>query len=147
MTVNPAILDVCGIAEPTTGLEAKFSLRGTQALLVRGADTAAIATFTDGPINQHDVQSFIPSVVIETDEALHTMQTNVAVRTASDLFEASADISRPAADLDEQGTKLRAKFDALAAPVLGAAGAAKLGDRLTDIAGVGDVGDLLTMAR
>ena len=32
LTVNPSILDMCGIPEPVTGLEAKFSLRGTQAL-------------------------------------------------------------------------------------------------------------------
>lgn len=52
MTVNPSILDVCGIPDPTNGLEAKFSLRGTQALLVQGLDTAAVASFEDGPINR-----------------------------------------------------------------------------------------------
>ena len=32
ITVNPALLDVCAIPEPTTGLEAKFSLKGVAAL-------------------------------------------------------------------------------------------------------------------
>ncbi len=147
MTVNPSILDVCGIADPTTGLEAKFSLRGTQALLVCGADTAAIATFEDGPIKRDDVQSFIPNVVIETDETLHVMETKVAVRAASGVVTAAADVSRPATDLNEQSAKLRAKFDALATPVLGEAGASRLGDRLCCIAEVDDVGDLLAMTR
>lgn len=147
LTVNPAILDVCGIAEPTTGLQAKFSLRGTQALVVHGADTAAVSTFEDDPINQDDVQSFIPRVVIETDEALHTMETKVAVRTAGGLVTAARDVSRPAADLVAQGAKLRAKFDALAAPVLGAQGAATLGDRLARLGEVDDIGDLLALAR
>ena len=146
MTVNPAILDVCGIADPVTGLEAKFSLRGTQALLVRGVDTAAIASFSDEPINRADVQSFIPNVVIETDEALHTMATKVKVRTDSGLVEAASDISRPATDLDAQGAQLRAKFDALAAPVLGNSGARELGDRLATFDGADDVRALLAMA-
>jgi 2-methylcitrate dehydratase PrpD len=147
MTVNPSILDVCGIPEPSTGLEAKFSLRGTQALLVHGIDTAAVETFEDGPINRDDVQSFISNVTVETDTSLHTMETKVAVQTATGALEASADVSRPESDLELQGAKLRAKFDALAGPILGPSGAAQLGDRLGDVSGFSDIGDLLAMAR
>ncbi|MEM7287973.1 MAG: MmgE/PrpD family protein [Actinomycetota bacterium] len=147
MTVNPAILDVCGIPEPSTGLEAKFSLRGTQSLLVHGIDTAAVASFEDGPINREDVQSFISRVTVEIDDSLHTMQTRVAVQTGSGVIEAAADVSRPASDLRSQGDKLRAKFDALATPVLGADRTAHLGDRLADVCGFADVSELLALAR
>lgn len=147
MTVNPSILDVCGIPEPSTGLEAKFSLRGTQSLLVHGVDTAAVETFEDGPINRDDVQSFISRVNVETDPSLHTMETKVAVHTASGTIEAAADVSRPAADLVAQGAKLRAKFDALAGPILGSARAAALGDHLANVPGFDDVADLLAMTR
>lgn len=146
MTVNPSILDVCGIREPKTGLEAKFSLRGTQSLLVHGVDTAAVETFEDGPINRDDVQAFISSVVVETDDSLHSMATNVAVKTATGVLEASADVSRPASDFDAQGAKLRAKFDALVDPVLGT-GAGALGDTLTELHAVADIGEVLTLAR
>lgn len=146
MTVNPAILDVCGIPEPTTGLEAKFSLRGTQALLVHGIDTAAVETFEDGPINRDDVQAFISSVVVETDDSLHSMATRVAVTTSSGVLEASADVSRPASDFAAQGAKLRAKFDALVEPVLGA-DSARLADTLTELHGVADIGEVLSLTR
>ncbi len=89
MTVNPSILDVCGIPDPVDGLQAKFSLRGTQALLAHGVDTAAVDSYTDGPIQRADVQAFIPKVVVETDESLTTMQTNVAVLASGRVHEAS----------------------------------------------------------
>lgn len=146
MTVNPSILDVCGIREPRTGLEAKFSLKGTQSLLVHGVDTAAIAAFEDGPINRGDVQAFLRSVVVETDESLHTMATHVSVVTSDGAVEATADVSRPASDLVGQGAKLRAKFDALVEPILGA-GAARLAETLAELHRADDMGEVLSQAR
>ncbi|MEM9035389.1 MAG: MmgE/PrpD family protein [Actinomycetota bacterium] len=147
MTVNPGILDVCGIPNPATGLEAKFSLRGTQALVVHGVDTAAVASFEDGPINRSDVQEFIPKVIVETDPALASMQTRVVVRTSRGEHAAAADVSRPADDLSLQGTRLRAKFDALASPVVGGDAASKLADRLLDLRSERDVRDLVAALR
>lgn len=133
MTVNPSILDVCGIPEPTTGLEAKFSLTGTQALLVNGVDTAAVESYTDEPINRPDVQAFIPKVSIATDDSLISMATTVSVRTSEGEHRADADVSRPNSDLSAQGAALRSKFTALAGPVLGIDDAATLVDQLERI--------------
>ncbi|MCP3937922.1 MAG: MmgE/PrpD family protein [Actinomycetia bacterium] len=140
--VNPAILDVCGIADPRTGLEAKFSLRGTQALLVHGVDTAGVAGFEDGPINRPDIQTFIDRVVVETDDALTNMQTRVEVSTASGLHLGASDVGRPNTDLVAQGIRLRSKFEALVGPVLGVEAARSLGDvfsRLDELASVDEV--------
>lgn len=147
MTVNPSILDVCGIAEPTTGLEAKFSLRGTQALVVHGVDTAAVASFDDAPIRRPEVQDFLTKVTVETDASLHTMATNVAVSTSAGTHEASANVSRPATDLAEQGDNLRRKFDALATPVIGAGASEALGDLVATMSSVADVREVLDAAR
>lgn len=133
MTVNPGILDVCGIPKPSTGLEAKFSLTGTQALLVNGVDTAAVESYTDEPINRPDVQAFIPKVSIETDPALISMETRVTVTTPSGRHTAEANVSRPNEDLAVQGAALRSKFTALAGPVMGADDAAALADQLERI--------------
>ena len=146
LTVAPSILDVCGIPEPTTGLEAKFSLRGTQALLLRGHDTAAVETFGDGPVNQPDVQAAIDRVTIATDADLTNMRTIATIETASGSHEVDVDVSRPATDLNAQGAKLRAKFDALAGPVL-AGGAAALADALGELDAVESVADLMELAR
>jgi len=147
MTVNPSILDVCGIPDPRTGLEAKFSLRGTQALLAHGVDTAAVSSFEDGPINRADVQAFIPKVTIETDASLHTMATRVEVRGSSGSRRANHDVSRPSSDLGAQGVRLRSKFDALARPIVGRDSASLLGDSIEALATLADVRDLLALTR
>ena len=148
LTVNPAILDVCGIPEPTTGLEAKFSLRGTQALIVNDVDTAAISTFADGPIRRPEVQSTIGRVTVETDASLHTMQTRAVLdlRDGS-RREATSDVSRPNEDLAAQGAALGAKFMALAGPVIGDDRADTLRTELEGIASVSDATQLMEMAR
>lgn len=148
LTVNPAILDVCGIPEPATGLEAKFSLRGTQALIVNDIDTAAISTFTDGPISRPEVQATIDRVTIETDASLHTMQTQAVIDLADGTRrQAIGDVSRPNEDLAAQGAALSAKFMALAAPVIGAAEADALRTALEAIGDCPDVATLMEMAR
>lgn len=148
LTVHPAILDVCGIPEPTTGLEAKFSLRGTQALIVNDIDTAAIATFTDGPISRPEVQATIERVTVETDTSLHSMQTRSVIDLADGTrLEATGDVSRPNEDLAAQGAALSAKFMALAAPVIGDDGADALRNALEDIGACADVTTLLEMTR
>ncbi|MXZ95161.1 MAG: MmgE/PrpD family protein [Acidimicrobiaceae bacterium] len=147
LIVNPSILDMCGIPEPVTGLEAKFSLRGTQALLVAGADTTAAATFDDGPINRPDVQAILRKVVIETDDTLGDLATRVEVLTPGGVHRAAGDVSRPAYDIGAQGELLRTKFNALAVPVLGETAATALAERLSDLIAVAEVGDLLALSR
>src|SRR5262245_27643336 len=45
--VDRGCAGVCNIAEPRTGLEAKFSLRFTMALALAGADTSKLSVFSD----------------------------------------------------------------------------------------------------
>ena len=146
VTVNPSIMDMCGIPEPATGLEAKFSLRGTQALLLAGADTTAPSSFEDGPINRPDVRALMEKVAIETDDTLGDLATRVEVLTPGGVHHAGGDVSRPATNIRVQGQQLRAKFDALATPILGGTGATVLAERLTDLTAVPDIGDLLALA-
>ena len=145
LTVQPSILDVCGIPEPVTGLEAKFSLRGTQVLLLEGVDTAAVETFADGPINRPSVQAAMTKVVIETDASLASMVTRVDVESGSGHHQASVDVSRPSDDLDDQGLKLRRKFHALKRPILGDEAAERLADRLADL-GLESITEVLAAA-
>ncbi len=53
--VNRGHFDVCNIAEPASGLEAKFSLRFTVALALAGEDTASIRLFTDALTRRKDL--------------------------------------------------------------------------------------------
>ena len=120
LTVNPDILNVCGIAEPSSGLEGKFSLRANAALTWLGEDTGDPATYTDATICRADVQALLRRVVVETDTELSTMQTRVSCTDrANNHLEEFTDVGVPSRDLEEQGQRLRAKFDRLSRHVVG----------------------------
>ena len=120
VTVHPSLLDVCAIPRPSTGLEAKFSLTGTTALAILGFDTASPATFVDSIVQQPVLQEMIGRVAVETDPSLRSTQTVVELEDKfQNAFRAEFDSGVPATDLEQQGRKLAAKFDAIALPVLG----------------------------
>ncbi|MCY4041727.1 MAG: MmgE/PrpD family protein [Gammaproteobacteria bacterium] len=120
LSVNPSILDICGICEPKTGLEGKFSLRANAALAWLGHDTSNPETYADEVICRDDVQATLAKVRVSTDESLTQMQTRVHCATdGNDVQEAYCDTSVPCRDLSLQGARLEAKFDALSAPLAG----------------------------
>ncbi len=133
ITVHPGLLDVCGIPNPKTGLEGKFSLRGTASLALNGIDTANPATFVDDVISDAAVQALIPKVTVETDDSLTSFQSKVVwVDTAQNAHEAFNDLSLPVTDYDAQGRKLETKFTSLCG-FAGLDGARELG-RISNLA-------------
>ena len=118
--VHPSLLNVCGIENPTTGLEAKFSLRANAALTVMGYDTTDPATYSDINIQNKQVQSILQKVTVNTDINVKNTQSKVVFLSkdgkALDQF---YDTGIPATDLDDQQKKLEAKFKHLVAPKLG----------------------------
>ena len=116
ITVNPLLLDICGVPEPSTGLEGKFSLRGTASLALNGIDTANPETFVDGVLNSHAVQRLIEKISVETDETLTQFQSRVAwVDAGQHAHETFNDLSEPVSDYVLQGDKLQRKFASLCA--------------------------------
>ncbi len=114
ITVNPMLLDICGVAEPKTGLEGKFSLRGTASLALNDIDTANPETYVDDVIGSEPVQSLIEKVTVETDDSLTSFQSKVVwVDANQEAHEAFNDLSTPVTDYNEQGRKLEAKFASL----------------------------------
>ena len=111
ITVNPALLDVCGIPDPKTGLEGKFSLRGTASLALNGIDTANPETFVDKVIGSVEVQKLIEKIGVETDTELSNFQSKIVwIDDQQRAQEAFKDLSEPVSDYDEQGKKLEQKF-------------------------------------
>jgi 2-methylcitrate dehydratase PrpD len=118
--VPPSSLDVCNIETPTTGLEAKFSLRATVALGLLGADTSRLETFTDDRMRSADLIAMRDRVTVAATPGTPPTATPVRVRTLDGReLRAVCDVGEPAADLAEQGRRLEAKFVALASPVIG----------------------------
>ncbi len=111
ITVHPGLLDICGIPDPKTGLEGKFSLRGTASLALQEFDTSNPATFVDEVVGDERVQGLIPKIAVETDTSLTHFQSRVEwVDSAQASHETFNDLSEPVTDLDEQGEKLNRKF-------------------------------------
>jgi 2-methylcitrate dehydratase PrpD len=118
--VAPGSLDVCAIPAPQSGLEGKFSLRATTALALLGDDTASLATYSDRRMADPDLIAMRDRVTIVADQQLAATRSVVIVTTDNGRrLMAEDDTGRPADDLDQQQTRLAAKFLTLATPVVG----------------------------
>jgi 2-methylcitrate dehydratase PrpD len=140
-------IGVCDIAEPSTGLEGKFSLRATVAMALLGDDTSDPAVFTDERMGHADLVSMRDRVAFATVRGRPPTQATVVVRTSDGTREASADVGVPATDLGAQWRALSAKFSALATPVVGHDGASRLHAAIEGIEGQSSVADVLGMVR
>jgi 2-methylcitrate dehydratase PrpD len=147
VTVAPALLGVCNIQEPKTGLEGKFSLRATTALALLGRDTAELATYDDATMRDPVLVGLRDRIRVVTDPSLATTRAKVDVAAAGSRFSADADTGAPAADLLVQRARLREKFDALATPVLGASRAAELAESALQLDELTAAGRLLDLGR
>lgn len=119
---------VCNIREPSTGLEAKFSLRHTVAMALTGADTAALASFSDEATADPGLRRMRERVHVELHaECASLTQAEVVVETADGaVLRRRHDSSQPATDLSLQRRRLEQKFRAMVTPVLGAEGCSAL---------------------
>jgi len=138
---------VCNIPAPTDGLEAKFSLRQTVAMALSGVDTASLGAY---------------SAATATDPALIALRERVNFDFREDYPEAGAEIEValkdgrkvkadfdagiPMADIAAQGRRLAEKFDALAAPVVGAARARELREAIAGFDALADVAVIAKLA-
>jgi 2-methylcitrate dehydratase PrpD len=140
--------DICNIAEPTTGDEAKFSFRLAVALGMLGADTAdptlySAETAADpGYVAMRDRVrvEFVPEFTNNACELIAELADGSRVAT-------SYDSGTPLGDTPRQRTLITAKFDSLAGPVIGADKAARLRDGLLALEHADNVADLLALAR
>jgi 2-methylcitrate dehydratase PrpD len=132
--VPPGHLDVCGISEPHSGLEGKFSLRATVAMALLGDDTADPGAFTDDRITSSELVGLRDRIeVVPTSEMFGTQTTvEIRKRDGTDLAD-TADVGTPATDLERQWERLTQKFVRLAAPVLGEDRAWSLHDRVRSL--------------
>jgi 2-methylcitrate dehydratase PrpD len=145
--VAPPLLDVCHIEKPTTGLEGKFSLRATTALSLLGEDTTDLATYSDAKMADPRLVALRDRVCVVPTQGIGPMQSRVRIEMNGQHGEAEADTGMPASDLDVQGDRLRRKFLALAAPVLGEGRAEELADAASSAQRIDSIAELLRLAR
>ncbi|GGB40615.1 hypothetical protein GCM10011505_22630 [Tistrella bauzanensis] len=141
--VDPGHLRVCNIPEPRTGLEIKFSLRMTTALALAGEDTSRDALYSDATAARPDLVALRDMVTVEPREASSATLSEVEITLADGTVRRAAfDVGVPAPDLDRQWQRLSAKFLGLAGPVLGAAGAQAVLERVRGLDAGSDLADL-----
>ncbi len=144
--VNPALLGVCNIEEPTTGLEGKFSLRATTAMSFLGKDTGDPALFCDDAMSEPELVALRDRVHVKPTDGLGATQARVAVAGDSGPAVAEVDTGVPATDLADQARRLRAKFLVLASPRLGAGHAETLADAALAVDGGDALRDVLRLS-
>jgi 2-methylcitrate dehydratase PrpD len=112
---------MCGIPEPRTGLEGKFSIRYTTALALADRPTGP-TSFTDEAVNDAFIAALRDRVtVVPTSEIPIAGSTHVTVRLKRGTTYSIAEDFRHGSDseLSQQWQELVRKFTSLAAPVVG----------------------------
>jgi 2-methylcitrate dehydratase PrpD len=145
--VNPGHFDVCNIAEPHTGLQAKFSLRFTAAMALAGVDTSSIEIFTDELTRDPDLVAFRDKIQIVAHEQPNPDSiVTVATRTG-EQFSDAVNVAIPMRDLDAQWDKLEQKFHAVADHVVGRARADELVGCIKVLEQHDDLGEFFNLLR
>lgn len=144
--VNRGHFDVCNIAEPQTGLEAKFSLRFTAAMALAGEDTASIDLFSDALTRRPDLVALRDRVRVVAHEQPRPESVVCIITSSGARHESEANVAIPATDLDAQWQRLAEKFHTLAAPLVGPACADGIEDACRRLEELPDLGGLVGAA-
>jgi len=143
LRLDAAADKVCNIPNPTSGLEAKFSLRQTVAMALTGVNTASLESYSAEITQDPRIKALRDKLDIDfrTDwpHALAEMAIQLDDGTT---LEARHDSGVPWADVAKQRQAIETKFDGLVTPVLGSAAAKRLPDAIDRIDTLADVGDL-----
>jgi 2-methylcitrate dehydratase PrpD len=140
-------MGMCAIPEPRTGLEVKFSLRHTAAFALAGVDSSAPSSFTDTAAADPELVALRDRITVVPDGTPGRPTVVEVALVDRRRLSAAHDVSVPEADLAVQGRRLKAKFQALTSPLLGAVGARTLADSVAGLGEGSDVGFVLAHSR
>lgn len=138
-------LSVCNIDAPTSALEGKFSLRFTAALALVTGDVSE-AAFTEAAVADPEIDAARRRVEVEAVPAMenHTSESVIELRDGT-THRLLVDMEAPArseVDIENQGSRLAAKFDTIVTPVVGSATTKELLAVLGELEAVSSVRDL-----
>jgi len=121
---------ICNIPSPTTGLQAKFSLRAASAFALLDMDTSRLDTWDR--VTEDAVQATLERVRVELVPDMGLSESVVALHLADGRsFERAASVGSPMADKTEQSRRVDRKFLALVSPRIGYDRSLRILDRLT----------------
>lgn len=145
--VQAGHLKICGIAEPRTGLEIKFSLRMMAAMVLAGVDTSNDANYSDELASRRDLVELRDRVTVCPDWQGDGPAAGVVLTLKSgQQFSIDYDVGIPLRDLDRQWILLETKFRSLVTPRLGSNRAEQLVEACRHVEELIRIGDLLELA-
>jgi len=137
---------ICNIQLPTTGLEAKFSLRATAAFAVLAIDTADLKTWDR--VNDADVVAVRDKVQVSLIPGMTLSESNVTIKlTDGRELRNYHDCGVPVMDKFAQTEKLLRKFTAITSPVIGISQSKKILDMLKNFDRQNNLHALMTLCR
>ncbi len=147
LTLDRSCDRVCNIPAPSDGLESKFSLRQTVAMALAGIDTAGLDSYSAATASDPPLVALREKIALDFRDDWPQAAAEIEVALADgSVLRAGHDAGIPSADIAAQGERLAAKFDALAAPVLGAARGRELRAAIAAMEGLADAGTLARLA-
>ncbi|MCT8158890.1 MmgE/PrpD family protein [Pseudoruegeria sp. SHC-113] len=140
---HPRWLSVCNIANPQTGLEAKFSYRLTAAMALAGVETGALESFSDETCALPTLTALRDRVEVVADEGIAESASHVSLRlNTGQTREAHHDLNAEIS-LHSKALRLREKSIAL----LGLPMAEAVSQAVMGLAGAADVTALGALLR
>ncbi len=148
LRVKPRYLQMCNIQNPTTGLEAKFSLRMTSAMALSGVDTGDPDRYDEALCEDAGLRRLVERTTVAASDDLADAVSEVIVSLDDGVvYRVRGDVSQPAADLALQGHRLAEKFDTLAIPRIGREGAGELRAMVEDLHELKDIRAMMALTR
>ena len=147
LCVNPFLDKACNIAEPKTGLEAKFSLKMTAAMVLGGVDTADPGVFSDATISDAELIRLRDIVDIQFEESRKLQKPEIIVTLKNgSIMTVEFESGIPERNLRIQAEKVSSKFLSLVTPRLGEVRSVRLLADLCALESIDNVGHLMTAA-
>jgi 2-methylcitrate dehydratase PrpD len=146
LLVPNSSMGVCNIAEPTTGLEAKFSLKTVAAMTLLGDATGDIHAYAVERVLRPEVKRLAARIsVTGRDDFDGGEAVAIAALTDGRRLTERYDSYTATVDLAAQRGALGRKFRALVTPMLGEARAARLEEAVFALDGAGSVAPLVAL--
>ena len=140
-------IGMCDIAEPATGLEAKFSLAHNVALGLLNKADGSLSLYQDETFDADDVAALRGKSSVAGNPEFSSYFSEVVVHQDDGrVLRQTFDISTPMQDLAEQEAKLAKKFRALVAPILGESQADEMVSAIAGLEGQAGMSDVLALA-
>ena len=143
LQLDESVDRICNIASPSTGLEAKFSLRQTAAMALGGVDTSGLTSYCEETAQDPRLVALREKVEVKFVKGWAQTRTLVEIETVDGIIataEHDAGIADPS--VARQGRRLEEKFTALVEPLYGTAKTRMIIGLVNRLDALSDIGEL-----